>query len=216
VKALRLDRPAARIELNHSGSFDLLVATILSAQCTDARVNKVMPEVLRRWPSPASLAAADPASVEEVIRSTGFFRAKTRALIGCSRAIRDRHAGVVPRTMEELTNLPGVGRKTANVVLGGAYGIAAGVVVDTHVARVCRRLVLTRHADPDRIEADLMSLLPRSDWIFFSIAAVLHGRYVCLARTPLCESCALSPLCPSRGRAEPRGRPRPRRGRDRG
>jgi endonuclease III len=216
IRALRQDRPDPRIELDHSGPFDLLLATILSAQCTDARVNKVMPEVLRRWPTPEALAEADPDQVEDVIRSTGFFRAKTRALIGCSRAIRDRHDGVVPGTMEALTALPGVGRKTANVVLGVAYGVASGVVVDTHVARVCRRLGLTRHSDPIRIEADLMALLPRTDWRFFSIAMVLHGRYVCLARAPLCESCALSPLCPSRDRVAPRGRLRPPRGRGRG
>jgi endonuclease III len=216
VQALRKDRPTARIELDHSGPFDLLLATILSAQCTDERVNKVMPEVLRRWPTPAALSTADTDQVEEVIRSTGFFRAKARALIGCSRAIQDRHDGVVPQTMEMLTALPGVGRKTANVLLGVAYGVASGVVVDTHVARVCRRLGLTRHSDPVRIEADLMALLPRSDWRFFSVAMVLHGRYVCLARTPLCEGCALSPLCPSRGRVAPRGRPRPPRGRGRG
>ena len=215
ILALRRDRPDPRIELDHKGPFDLLLATILSAQCTDARVNKVMPEVLRRWPTPAALAEADPEQVEDVIRSTGFFRAKARALVGCSRAIRDRHDGVVPQTMEALTALPGVGRKTANVVLGVAYGVASGVVVDTHVARVCRRLALTRHSDPIRIEADLMALVPRSDWRFLSVAMVLHGRYVCLARAPLCESCALSRLCPSRGRAVPRGRPRPRRGRGR-
>jgi endonuclease-3 len=216
LQALRRDRPRARIELDYHGPFDLLIATILSAQCTDARVNTVTPEVISRWPTPEALATADSAQVEEVIRSTGFFRAKARALIGCGRAITERHAGQVPRTMEALTTLPGVGRKTANVVLGVAYGETSGVVVDTHVARVCRRLGLTRHADPARIEADLMALLPRPDWVYFSIAMVLHGRYVCLARTPRCHDCALSADCPSRGRAVSSGRRRPPRGRGRG
>jgi len=215
MQTLRRDRPGARVELDYHGPFDLLIATILSAQCTDARVNKVTPEVISRWPTPQALATADPARVEEVIRSTGFFRAKARALIGCSGAITGRHAGQVPRTMEALTALPGVGRKTANVVLGVAYGEASGVVVDTHVARVCRRLGLTRHSDPVRIEADLMALLSRTDWIFFSIAMVLHGRYVCLARAPRCHACALSFDCPSRGRTAAPGRRRPHRDRGR-
>lgn len=198
VAALRRSRPDARIELDHRSPFELLVATILSAQCTDARVNKVTPALFRAWPDARALADADPAGLEGVIKSTGFFRAKTRALLGASRAIRDDHGGEVPRTMEELARLPGVGRKTANVVLGGAYGIAAGIVVDTHVQRVSRRLRLTRHADPTRIEGDLTALLPRTDWIFASIALVLHGRYVCVARAPRCPDCALSRLCPSR------------------
>jgi len=216
LQALRRDRPEARIELEYQGPFELLVATILSAQCTDARVNKVTPEVIKRWPTPEALATADTAQLEEVIRSAGFFRAKARALIGCSRAIAERHAGSVPRTMAALTALPGVGRKTANVVLAVAYGEACGVVVDTHVTRVCRRLGLTRHTDPVRIEADLMALLPRPDWNFFSIAMVLHGRYVCLARTPRCHDCALSADCPSRGRTGTPGRRRPPRDRGRG
>ena len=198
VTALRRSRPDARIELDHRSPFELLVATILSAQCTDARVNKVTPGLFRAWPDARALADADPAELEKTIQSTGFFRAKTRALLGASRAIRDKHRGEVPQTMEELASLPGVGRKTANVVLGGAYGIASGVVVDTHVQRVARRLRLTRHADPKRIEQDLMALLPRPDWIFASIALVLHGRYVCVARAPRCHDCPLSRLCPSR------------------
>ena len=198
VAALRRSSPDARIELDHRSPFELLVATILSAQCTDARVNQVTPALFRAWPDARTLADADPGELERVIRSTGFFRAKARALLGASRAIRDGHGGEVPRTMEELARLPGVGRKTANVVLGGAYGIASGVVVDTHVLRVTRRLRLTRHADAKRIEQDLIALLPRSDWIFASIALVLHGRYVCVARAPRCPACALSRLCPSR------------------
>ena len=215
LAALRRSRADARIELDHRSPFELLVATILSAQCTDARVNKVTPALFEAYPDARALADADPAHLEGLIRSTGFFRAKARSLLGASRAIRDEHDGEVPRTMEELGRLPGVGRKTANVVLGGAYGIPSGVVVDTHVKRVARRLRLTRHADPKRIEADLMSLFPRRAWIFASIALVLHGRYVCVARAPKCPACALRRLCPSRtlGGRVPLRRP-PGRGRD--
>ena len=198
LAALRQSRPDARIELDHRSPFELLVATILSAQCTDARVNKVTPALFRAYPDVRALAEADPSRLEDLIRSTGFFRAKTRSLLGASRALRDEHDGQVPRTMDQLARLPGVGRKTANVVLGGAYEIPSGVVVDTHVKRVARRLRLTRHADPGKIEADLMALLPRNDWIFASIALVLHGRYVCIARAPRCPDCALSRWCPSR------------------
>lgn len=198
LRALKQARPDAHIELEYRSPFQLLVATILSAQCTDARVNKVTPELFRRYPDATALAGADQESLEELIRSTGFFRAKSKALLGASRALRDKHGGEVPRTMEELSRLPGVGRKTANVVLGGAYGIPTGVVVDTHVHRVARRLRLTQHDDPIRIERDLMTLWPRSEWIFASIALVLHGRYVCVARTPRCPECPLSPDCPSR------------------
>ena len=198
LKALRRSRPDARIELDFRSPYELLVATILSAQCTDARVNKVTPDLFRAFPSPAALAGADPAELEALIRSTGFFRSKTKSLLGASRAIQERHGGEVPRTMEDLARLPGVGRKTANVVLGGAYGIPSGIVVDTHVQRVARRLRLTRHEDPVRIERDLTALWPPSDWIFASIGLVLHGRYVCVARTPKCPACALSRDCPSR------------------
>lgn len=215
LAALRRSRPDARIELDHRSPFELLVATILSAQCTDARVNKVTPALFKAYPDARALADAAPPDLEGLIRSTGFFRAKTRSLLGASRAIRDEHGGEVPRTMEELGRLPGVGRKTANVVLGGAYGVPSGVVVDTHVKRVARRLRLTRHADPKRIEEDLMSLFPRRGWIFASIALVLHGRYVCVARAPRCPACALRRLCPSRtlGGLAPLRRP-PGRARD--
>jgi endonuclease-3 len=198
LRALKRSRPDARIELHFRSPFELLVATILSAQCTDARVNKVTPDLFRAYPDAAALAEADQESLENLIRSTGFFRAKSKALLGASRALRDEYHGEVPRTMEELSRLPGVGRKTANVVLGGAYGIPTGVVVDTHVQRVARRLRLTRHEDPIRIERDLMALWSRSEWIFASIALVLHGRYVCVARAPRCPACALSRDCPSR------------------
>jgi endonuclease-3 len=198
LKSLRRSLPDARIELDFRSPYELLVATILSAQCTDARVNKVTPDVFRAYPTPAALADADPSELESLIRSTGFFRSKTKSLRGASRAIQERHGGEVPRTMEDLARLPGVGRKTANVVLGGAYGIPSGIVVDTHVHRVARRLRLTRHDDPVRIERDLTALWPPADWIFASIALVLHGRYICVARAPKCSACALSPDCPSR------------------
>jgi len=213
LEALHRARPGAAVELEHQTPFQLLIATILSAQCTDARVNLVTRELFRRYPGPAPLAGARPADLERMIRSTGFFRAKARSIRECSREIMARHSGEVPRTMEELTRLPGVGRKTANVVLGAGYGIASGIVVDTHMARVARRLGLTRSTDPAAIERDLMRLIPESEWIFFSIAMVLHGRYVCLARRPRCGDCPLSARCPSRdlglegGRAARRARP---------
>ncbi len=214
VSALRTARPDAHVELRHNTPFELLIATILSAQCTDARVNQVVPGLLSVYPTPAAMVEADPGRLETLIRSTGFFRSKAKSILGCSREILARHGGVVPRTMEALSALPGVGRKTANVVLGAAYGIAAGIVVDTHMARVARRLGLTRQDDPERIESDLMDLVPQEDWIFFSIAMVLHGRYVCVARTPRCGECPLRRLCPSADRVvavavrRPRGRGR--------
>jgi endonuclease-3 len=198
LEALRRARPDARVELAHDSPFRLLVATILSAQCTDARVNQVTPSLFRAWPDARALAAAVQADLEEAIRSTGFFRAKARAIKATSQALVDRHGGEVPRTMEEMTRLPGVGRKTANVVLGAGYGIPSGIVVDTHAARVAQRLGLTRQSDPVKIERDLMAVIPRDEWIFASIALVLHGRYICQARLPRCSACPLSPHCPSR------------------
>ena len=213
LERLRRERPDPRIELGYRSPFQLLVATILSAQCTDARVNQVTPVLFRAYPTARAMAQARPEEIEPIIRSTGFFRAKARSITEASRAIVERHGGEVPSSLEELTRLPGVGRKTANVILGGAFGIAEGIVVDTHVTRVARRLAWTRHDDPVRIERDLMSLLPRSRWIFASIALVLHGRYVCVARRPRCPACVLSPGCPSRGLGAvplhpPRGRGR--------
>jgi endonuclease-3 len=215
VAALRKSRPNARVELSHNSPFELLIATILSAQCTDARVNQVLPGLLHAYPTPAAMAKADPARLEALIRSTGFFRSKAKSILGCSREILVTHGGAVPRTMEALSALPGVGRKTANVVLGAAYGVAAGIVVDTHMARVARRLGLTQQQEPERIETDLMALVSPEDWIFFSIAMVLHGRYVCLARLPRCGECPLSRLCPSADQAVPARVRRPR-GRGRG
>lgn len=215
LRGLHKACPKAHVELTYASPFELLVATILSAQCTDARVNQVTPGLFRAYPTPAALAGADPAALEGIIRSTGFFRSKSRSLVRCSQALVDRHDGQVPADMEELRKLPGVGRKTANVILGAAFGIPAGIVVDTHMARLAHRLGLSRQTDPIRIERDLLSLVPRKEWIFFSIAMVLHGRYVCKARAPRCHDCAINAQCPSRDRlaASP---PRPPRGRDRG
>jgi len=198
VRALHDARPDARVELDHDSPFQLLIATILSAQCTDARVNRVTPALFRAYPDTAAFARAPRADLERAIRSTGFFRAKARAIGACCRALLERHGGQVPRTMEEMVRLPGVGRKTANVVLGAGYGIPSGIVVDTHMARVASRLGLTRQSDPVKIERDLLAVVPSAEWIFFSIALILHGRYVCQARLPRCGACPLRPHCPSR------------------
>jgi len=194
---LKREYPDARCALHHGDPYQLLVATILSAQCTDARVNMVTPAFFARYPSPEALARADRGEVEEIIRSTGFFRNKTRSLIGMAQAIVADHRGEVPSTMEELRVLPGVGRKTANVVLGNAYGINEGVTVDTHVTRLSRLLGLTRHDDPVKIEQDLMPLFPREDWALLSHLLIFHGRQVCIARRPRCPECVLADLCPS-------------------
>ena len=198
LQALHGARPEPRVELDHDSPFQLLIATILSAQCTDERVNKVTPALFRAYPDAAALARASLPGLEKFIRSTGFFRAKARSIKTCSQALIERHRGEVPRTMKEMTRLPGVGRKTANVVLGAGYRIASGIVVDTHMARVARRLRLTKNTDPVKIERDLMAIIPETEWIFFSIAMILHGRYVCQARLPRCGACPLRPHCPSR------------------
>ncbi|MGQ0765395.1 MAG: endonuclease III [Gemmatimonadota bacterium] len=189
--------PDAHCELDFTSPWELLVATILSAQCTDRRVNMVTPVLFRRFPGPDTLAAADPTEVENIIRSTGFFRAKTKSIMGAAAAIGERHRGTVPSTMAELVELPGVGRKTANVVLGNAFGRDEGVVVDTHVARVGRRLGLTRSEDPITIELDLMRLYARNRWTLLSHLLIWHGRRLCQARRPQCEECPLAGICPS-------------------
>jgi endonuclease-3 len=189
--------PDAECELRHTSAFELIVGTILAAQSTDKLVNTVTPTLLARWPDPPALAAADPAEVEQVIHSTGFFRMKTRSLLGMARAVTERHGGEVPRTMEELVKLPGVGRKTANVVLQTIWGISEGVVVDTHVTRLAQRLGLTAQADAVKIEQDLMQILPREQWQPFADRLIWHGRRVCFAKQPDCEHCELSPVCPS-------------------
>ncbi len=196
VDGLRRLYPDATCELDHKTPYQLLVATILSAQCTDARVNLVTPEVFRRWPTPKALAAADAEDVEAVIRPTGFFRNKAKSLRGMARGLVEDHGGKVPRTMAEMLELPGVARKTANVVLGTAYGLPTGVVVDTHVARLSQRLGLTRQTDPKKIEQELMAQLPEEEWIDFSHRLIWHGRRVCTARKPRCAACPLP--CPSR------------------
>ena len=191
------EHPDARCALVHSSPFELAVATILSARCTDARVNKVTPELFRRYPGPAEMAAARPEELEEAIRSTGFFRNKARSLLLMSAALVADHGGEVPRTMEELTALPGIGRKTANVILGNAFGIDLGVVVDTHVKRLSRRMGLTSASTPVRIERDLMEIFPRRHWTMLAHLLIWHGRRHCKARTPLCHQCPVSHLCPS-------------------
>jgi len=196
--------PDAHCSLDFTSPFELVIATILSAQCTDKRVNMVTPALFRRWPTPAAMARATPAQIEAAIRTTGFFRAKAKSILGCCRALVERHGGEVPRTLEDLVSLPGVGRKTANVVLGSGFGEAAGVVVDTHVGRISRRLGLTKHTDAVRAERDLMAVLPRPHWIAFSHRVIAHGRSVCSARAPRCPECVLADLCPRIGVHAPR------------
>jgi endonuclease-3 len=209
VEGLARLYPDATCELKHDGPFQLLVATILSAQCTDVRVNMVTPELFRRWPTPRALAEALKDELEDVIRTTGFFRNKAKSLLGMARALVEEHGGRVPRTMAEMLELPGVARKTANVVLGTAYGLPTGVVVDTHVQRLAQRLGLTRESDPKKIEQDLMAQLPEKVWIDFSHRVIWHGRRVCAARKPACDACPLP--CPSRLAPAPPVRARAKR-----
>lgn len=195
----RLEReyPDAHCELDFETPLQLLVATILSAQCTDKRVNMVTPELFRTYPDAKSLSEADTAQLEDIIKSTGFFRNKTKSLLGMSGAVTERHGGTVPNTMEELVKLPGVGRKTANVVLGNAFGINVGVVVDTHVGRLSVRLGLTNETDPVKVEQALMPLFPQDKWTLVSHLLIFHGRRICIARAPKCASCVLADICPS-------------------
>jgi endonuclease-3 len=187
--------PHAHCALLHHNAFELLVATILSAQCTDERVNKVTPGLFAKYPTPRDFAALQQEVLEQDIRSTGFFRNKSKSIIGASKKLVEDFGGEVPRTMEELLTLPGVARKTANVVLGTAYGIAAGVVVDTHVFRIARRLKLSRSDTPEKVEQDLMKIVPRERWISFAHQVIWFGRKVCFARKPACISCPLDPIC---------------------
>jgi endonuclease-3 len=193
----RLERQYPAVcALEHGNPLELLVATILSAQCTDARVNIVTRSLFEKYRSAADYAGANPDEIEDEIRSTGFFRNKTKSIIGMAQALVELHDGQVPSTMEQLTALPGVGRKTANVVLGNAFGIDEGIVVDTHVKRISNRLKLTNKADPEKIERDLMKIVPRDTWTPFSHLLIHHGRQICQARSPKCESCPVSSLCP--------------------
>jgi endonuclease III len=203
--------PELTIPLAHRNTFELLVAVILSAQCTDAAVNRVTPELFRRYPNPETLALAPRAEIEQIIRTLGLFRAKARSLQECARQLVEEFSGQVPGTMEELTRLAGVGRKTANVILGHAFN-RPGIIVDTHCKRLARRLALTRHEDPDKIEKDLKGLLPPGQWTGFSHRLIIHGRAICHARNPKCASCVLHDLCPSQGAWSQRSHTRARTG----
>jgi len=197
ITRLKREYPDATCALNHHTALELVVATILSAQCTDARVNMVTPHLFAKYRTAADYAATDPRVLEKEIQSTGFFRNKTKSIIGMAQALVERHGGAVPQTMAELTALPGVGRKTANVILGTWFRKNEGVVVDTHVQRLTGLLKLSRQDDPVKIEQDLMEIVPREDWTWFSHTLIQHGRAVCIARRPACAACVLNRLCPS-------------------
>jgi endonuclease-3 len=203
---LRDKHSDAHCELVHASPFELIVATVLSAQSTDVMVNQVTPELFRRWPTPEALARAKPAEVERVVGRLGFFRQKTKAIMGLSQKVMSDHGGEVPRTLDELVKLPGVGRKTANVVLGVAFGMPEGVVVDTHVQRLSQRLGWTRHTEPPEIEQDLMRTFPHEVWDPLSHVLIFHGRRLCTARKPACAICPVAELCPSAFHAEKVGR----------
>lgn len=205
AKLLAEEYPEAKCALEFRTPLELLIATILSAQCTDVRVNLVTKDLFRRYRSADDFAGADIRELEQQIKSTGFFRNKAKNIQACCRRLVEEYGGEVPNELECLVKLPGIGRKTANVVLGTAFGIASGVVVDTHVARLSGRLGLTKHKDPVKIERDLMSLLPSGEWIDFSHRMIHHGRKICLARRPKCEICRLNNVCPRVGVAEPKG-----------
>jgi endonuclease-3 len=205
AQRLRKAIPKPACELDHDDAWQLLIATILSAQSTDKTVNRVTPELFRRYPTPADLARADDTQLQALVKPTGFFRNKAKAIKEASRLLAERHQGTVPKRLEQLVELPGVARKTANVVLGTAYRISSGITVDTHAGRVARRLELTAEKDPQKVERDLCGLFARRSWIDMGHRLVLHGRYVCLARGPRCESCPLTEICPAAER-EPEGR----------
>ena len=197
IKLLKRAHPDAKCALNHSNAFELLIATILSAQCTDERVNIVTADLFRKYRKPEDYLKVRDTELQQDIRTTGFFRNKTKSIQGACKVLIEEFGGEVPRTMAELLRVPGAARKTANVVLGVAFGIAEGVVVDTHVSRLSQRLRLTRQKDPVKIEKDLMELVPRKDWIIISHLLIFHGRRICKARRPLCEECVVERLCPS-------------------
>jgi endonuclease-3 len=197
IRRLKKRYPDARCALNHANALELLIATILSAQCTDERVNKVTADLFRKYRSPEDYLKAAATELQQDIRTTGFFRNKTKSIQGASKVLVEEFGGRVPQTMEELLKLPGVARKTANVVLGVAFGVASGIVVDTHVSRVSERLGLTKQKQADKIERDLMELVPKKDWIDFAHLLIFHGRQTCKARRPLCEECVVEKPCPS-------------------
>lgn len=197
IRLLRASYPDACCELDYRNAYELLVATILSAQCTDQRVNMATPALFARFPTPQALAGGDRAEIEELVRSTGFYRNKARSIQEAAQRIVSDYGGEVPATMDELLTLMGVARKTANVVLGVAYGIGVGIVVDTHVKRLSNRLALTQESDPEKIERDLMQIVPQQEWVDFSHLLIFHGRRTCEARKPKCPACAVRHLCPS-------------------
>ncbi|MEV8566085.1 endonuclease III [Streptomyces sp. NPDC051322] len=206
-RARRIDRelaevyPYAHTELDFENPFELLIATVLSAQTTDLRVNQTTPALFAKYPTPEDMAAADPEELEQILRPTGFFRAKARSALGLSAALRDNFGGAVPGRLEDLVTLPGVGRKTANVVLGNAFGVP-GITVDTHFGRLVRRWKLTAQQDPEKVEAEICALFPKSEWTMLSHRVVFHGRRICHARKPACGACPIAPLCPAYGEGE--------------
>ena len=202
-RRLKKAYPTAHCALNHSSPLELLIATILSAQCTDERVNQVTASLFRKYRTCENYLEVPPQELEQDIRPTGFFRNKTRSIQGACRMLLEKYGGNIPKTMEELLPLPGVARKTANVVLGVAFGIPSGVVVDTHVGRLARRMGLTRDERPEKVEADLMTLLPKKEWINFSHRMIMHGRQICIARKPRCSICPIANICPSAQLADP-------------
>jgi len=197
IRRLKRSYPDAKCSLNHSNPFELLVATILSAQCTDERVNIVTADLFRKYTKPEDYLKVSPRELEKDIQSTGFFRNKTKSIQGTSKVLTESYDGQVPHTMDELLELPGVARKTANVVLGNAFGIKAGVVVDTHVTRLSHRLALTAEKTAEKIERDLIEIVPRKDWVIFPHLMIWHGRKICKARNPLCAECVVEKQCPS-------------------
>lgn len=211
LRVLRRIYPDAHCELTYGNPFELLVATILSAQCTDVRVNMVTPALFEKYPDARSMAKAESPALENLIRSTGFYRNKAKNIIAASAALVAKHSGKVPLDLDSLTALPGVGRKTANVVLGNAYGIESGVVVDTHVGRLSQRLGLSKHRDPVKIERDLMKVVPRDSWTLWSHLLIWHGRRRCSARNPDCADCEVSALCPTAGKHGPKKKSGPKR-----
>src|SRR3989338_1385726 len=197
IRILRKEYPEAKIALKFKDPWQLLVATILSAQCTDTRVNKVTPELFKKYKAITDFAKADPKEFEKDIHSTGFYKNKAKGIIGSAKKILAEFKGKVPDNMEDLTGLPGIGRKTANVILSSGFGVVVGIVVDTHVIRLSRRLGFTKNTDAVKIERDLMKIVPKKDWGIFSHLLILHGRKICVARKPLCSACKINKLCPS-------------------
>ena len=197
IRRLKRSYPDAKCSLNHTNPFELLVATILSAQCTDERVNMVTADLFRKYRKPEDYLNVSPRELEKDIQSTGFFRNKTKSIQGTSKVLTEEYGGVVPHTMDELLELPGVARKTANVVLGNAFDIKSGVVVDTHVTRLSHRLYLSQQKTAEKIEQDLIAIVPKKDWVIFPHLMIAHGRKICKARNPLCAECSVEKLCPS-------------------